>query len=204
MATLPAPGVQISVSQINSLKSKPNTNSNITTREQEYMGGNPGRPSISGVCMPNDVIIVTDSANNTGTLAKDKSGPDYSWVYSGPGTGGAWTPTSLSEFAAAYNNPPSVTVNAAPVGCPNSPSCRYVTNRTLTFSNGVGPYYYATGETCTNTPTFGGWSGSATSGPVVTNGLALPACATVYLWAAVRDSLNCGGAFDLYGVDTYP
>lgn len=209
MATLPAPGSQISVSQINALKSKPNANTNITTREQEYMGGNPARPSISGVCMPNDIVIVTDGANNTGTKAETIS---TQWTYSGPSPGGAWSPTSISEFQSAYNNPPQISVAVAGVGCsgpatwPADPGCRTQAFRTLTLSQGVPNYFYATAvsNSSTNPGTWSGWSGPTagpTVGPTLVSGLPTP---TAYLWAAIRDSKNCGGAFDLRSVQSYP
>jgi hypothetical protein len=220
MAQLPAPGTQLSVSQINALKGVANANTSITTREQQYMGGNPARPSTSGVCMPEDVVIVTDGVNNTGSIARNLGGnlngpvgPDW-WTYSGPNVAGqAWTPTSFKEFASAYNNPPQVSVTLTTVTCPgvwngSAVPCRDKANRTLTFSNGIGPYFYATAVTSSASKpapsTFSNWSASTTNGPVGPNLLTGLPTPTAYVWAAVRDSLNCGTGFDLAFSAAYP
>lgn len=205
MATLASPGSQLAVSQINALKSRPNTNTNITTREQDYMGGNPARPSSSGVCMPNDVLTSPwyDPVNNPAGKALNFTSD---WTYTGPGVGGTWSPTSISEFGGAYNNPPQVVVTVAAAGGQGlwpGGSLRDSCFRTLTFSQGTGSYFYATAQNAGGSPAWSGWvsAGGSSVGPTQIFGLNTP---TAYVWAAVRDSNNCGTGFDLNSFATYP
>lgn len=78
----------------------PNVQTNITTKESTYMGGNPARITAAGaVCMPRQAQITTPIPNvfNGNAII-------YNNVQAT-----AWRSTALSEFRAAYTTRPSLT-----------------------------------------------------------------------------------------------
>jgi hypothetical protein len=77
----------------------PNVQTNITTRETTYMGGNPARITAAGaVCMPRQAQITTPIPNvfNGNAII-------YNNVQAT-----AWRSTALSEFRAAYTTRPVI------------------------------------------------------------------------------------------------
>lgn len=81
---------------INGLDGLGNVQTNITTKESTFMGGNPANRLAAGAkCMPNQAEKIID-----GTTA----GAAYRYN----GTSTAWRQTALSEFRGAYTTVPSI------------------------------------------------------------------------------------------------
>ena len=179
MAILPTSG-SISVSQINTLKALGSVSTSLTTRELQYMGGNPANAGTSQVCFPNQVERVSST----------------NWTYNGATA--AWRPTRMSEFLGAYNGVPAVAVSKSVVG--NRLRANF---RADCSGSSVGGTYFVfgtgTGITHPNlnawvacTPTSFTWSNAT-----VTSG-------TVTFRAYVRDSQNCGTMNEFTSTVNYP
>lgn len=187
MAILPTSG-SLNVTQINTLKSLGTAQTSLTTRELQYMGGNPANANTSQVCFPNQVERVSSS----------------NWTYNGASV--AWRPTRVSEFRGAYNNVPSVSVTYTGTGN------RAIANFKATCSNssiytGAGTPYsvYGTGAGITH-PNLNAWvvcTGS--SGTVYDwNSATVSTGGTVTLTVYVKDFQNCGTMNEFSGTRTYP
>lgn len=83
---------------INGLDGIGNVQTNITTKESTFMGGNPARRlAVGAKCMPGQVQKTIDG-NLTGSAYR----------YSGTPSTDAWKQTAMSEFKNAYNTVPSI------------------------------------------------------------------------------------------------
>jgi hypothetical protein len=87
---------------VNGLVGGGNTQTNITTTEATYMGGNPARvTAVGAVCMPGQVEKTVNLANFSGGAISYNNSQAT-----------AWRQTALSEFRGAYTTRPAITTVA--------------------------------------------------------------------------------------------
>ena len=99
---------------INGIDGIGNVQTNITTRESTFMGGNPANLVAAGAkCMPNQAQKTINLANLTGSA----------YIYSGTPAGNAWKQTAMSEFKGAYTTRPSVSQSTAFAGVAGYGNC---------------------------------------------------------------------------------
>jgi hypothetical protein len=99
---------------INGIDGIGNVQTNITTRESTFMGGNPANRNAAGAkCMPNQAQKTIDLANLTGSAYR----------YNGTPSTNAWKQTAMSEFKGAYTTKPTATANAVGSGDTNYGNC---------------------------------------------------------------------------------
>jgi len=171
---LPSSG-QLSVSQINVLKSLGTVQTSLDARESQYMGGNPANANTSQVCMPNQAEM-SNSPRPGGTTA-------VSWSYTGSLV--AWRPARISEFYGAYNGLPTMT--PVKIGTNDPAGVSGQIRIDCSGSDAGGPYsVYKSGVwyVASNSVTF-----NVTTGTY-----------TFY----VRDSQNCGTNLEFSTAASYP
>lgn len=94
---------------VNGLTGGGNTQTNISTKEATYMGGNPARVNAAGaVCMPNQAQRTINLANFAGNAVSYNNSQAV-----------AWRQTALSEFRGAYTTRPTATFSIAGTGTTN-------------------------------------------------------------------------------------
>lgn len=197
MAQLPATG-SLSISQIRGLK--PSANKSLKTLEQEYMNGNPSNP-IGGICMPNDVVQVTDILNNAGVLAQSIGGSPgttfVNWSYSAPGYTAStpWGPHGAKEFRSAYTGRPSVSLGKTTTGILNNFILTVAINGE--FTKNSTNYFVAV-----NSTVWQGWPGGVTAPGVAASWTSSRSSGTYTVY--VKDYLNCGAGGTISAAITYP
>jgi len=191
MAQLQGSG-QISLGNANTLKRASNTaNNSLRDREREYMSANNTWNASTGVCMPDDLLTVTNAENNTGTLlARNQDG---TWSYTaaaGYTASTPWGPHSLKEFYSAYNGIPSVSLAKANTGNFN----------TFTMTVTIGGEFAKNGSNyfiSIDNAAWQGWPGNASG---VYSVVQSRGTHTV----KVKDFLNCGADSTIVASITYP
>lgn len=186
MALLPTSG-SLNVTQINTLKSLGTVQTSLSSRELQYMGGNPANARTSQVCFPNQVERVSST----------------NWTYNGSDL--PWRPTRVSEFLGAYNGVPQVAVSYSGTGN------RYIANFIATCSNssiytGAGTPYsvYGTGSGITHANLNSWVVCTGGSGTTFTWSNAAVAAGTVTLTVYVKDFQQCGTMNEFTGAVSYP
>jgi hypothetical protein len=188
MALLPSSGT-LSVTTINTLKSLGSTYTSLTSRELQYMGGNPASASTSLVCFPNQNEKV--SATN--------------WTYNGSSL--PWRPTTISEFYGAYNNLPAVAVTTTGTGTRSTANFIATCSNSSIYVNAATPYsVYGVNVTGVTHPNLGSWIVcSAVNGTQFTWAAAsVSSGGTSTLRVYVRDFRNCGTMNEFTGTVNYP
>jgi hypothetical protein len=177
----------IKLSDINSLKS-PATPVSLSSREKSYMGPGGTWAPATGVCMPEDVVTLTNPANNTGVLAQSING---SWVYSGGGYTAStpWGPHAMKEFIRAYNGIPRI-VAASTSARGSTGSC----NLSITIGgefakNGANYFYKLDGSAWNSWPVNGAtWNSVQSTGLGGDN----PPAGSKTFSFQLKDLYNCG------------
>lgn len=184
---------EISIGDIRQLKA-PTTGSNVSLRDRErsYMSSSgtfPG-PTSTGVCMPKDVITVTDANDNTGTLAETVDGV---WSYTpAPGytSSNPWGPHSIKEFYEAYNGIPTISLGKSPTGNFST----FVMTVTIggQFTKNATNYFLSIDGAA-----WGGWPGNTSGVYTITLSRGTHS-------AKVKDLNNCGADGTVTASITYP
>ena len=187
MAQLPASG-PLGLNAIRNLK--PAVSPTLQTLEQNYMGAAPQNPVATGICMPEDIIYVSNADNNTGTPASSVDGP---WNYSKAGdypAGIAWGPHSIKEFYSAYTGRPTVSLNKQNTGTAGN------FNLLITiggeFAKTSANYYI-----CINGGSWQNWPGDASGNYSINKD------AGTYT-VQVKDLYHCGAGGQVSSQITYP
>lgn len=189
----------IKLSDINSLKS-PASPVSLSSREKAYMGTGGTWAPATGVCMPEDVVTLTDPVNNTGVLAQSING---SWAYSGGGYTASipWGPHAMKEFKRAYNGIPSIDA-ASTSGTTNTGSC----NLSITIGgqfakNGANYFYKLNGSAWSGWPVNGAtWNSVQPTGLSGDN----PAQGSMNFSFQLKDLYNCGADQSISRLIPYP
>ena len=195
----------ISVSNIKSLKSgAPNSLSNLEATYMGNDGADNARPSSTGICMPQDVVVVSNVSNNTGTSAQSiaNTGGFSQWNYQrtggDPGTP-VWGPHGMKEFYSAYNRRPTISLSKA-----NTGRCNHFT-LTVTiggeFAKNASTYFLF--ASLNGTPS--GWIGWPGNGAAAGNNASwsVTRVTGTYVYY-VKDYLNCGVDGTMNASITYP
>jgi len=169
---------------VNQLTGIGNVETNITTREFNYMGGNPANRNAAGaVCMPNQAEKIIDLTNLTGSAYR----------YSGTPSSDAWKRTAVSEFRGAYTTIPTIATSTANSGNFNYGNCT-ITCTPPSDIGGICSVYI------TPTPSLGvaGWV-SCNSLNQYTFRASRNVTYTIY----VKDIFNCGANLEFSRVGVF-